>query len=240
MRAFVLAAGVRVVNEAGVKMPVQLFIDQMVEKAIPHARLVNVPRLRIRYVECRILPVNIRFSNERSVQFGDIVGQITLKFDHVFLMPFAAQKPLPSKQEIFNTYAIFVRMNKHNSVTPPPLSQAPLVLVRAKESYRIWHDHLANVKRVDRLTIGTKIDETYLSLLEHIFRATFAYDKFEKLSVVSQAVAKCDLLKFFLQMGWEQKILNNTLYGSLIVHLDEVGRMLGGWRKSLQEKTPTK
>ena len=113
------------------------------------------------------------------------------------------------------------------------------MLVRTKESYKIWHDHLVTVNRVDRYTIGSNIDEIFRSLLEITFRAIFGYDKFEKLSLVSQAIAKADLLKFFLQLGWEHKVLNNKIYGNLILQLDEVGRMLGGWKKSLQEKTPT-
>ena len=113
------------------------------------------------------------------------------------------------------------------------------MLVRSKEAYRAWHDVLIKANRVDRYTIGARIDETFLSLLELIFRATFAYDKFEKLSIVSQALGKNDLLKFFLQIGWEEKVLNNKAYGELILNLDEVGRMLGGWKKNLQEKTPT-
>lgn len=113
------------------------------------------------------------------------------------------------------------------------------MLVRSKEAYKVWHDHLVNVTRVDRYTIGTKVDDIFLSLLELIFRATFAYDKFEKLSLVSQAIGKADLLKFFLQIAWEHKVLNHTLYGKIILQLDEVGRMLGGWKKSLQEKTLT-
>lgn len=121
----------------------------------------------------------------------------------------------------------------------PPPAQAPLVLVRSKESYKVWHTHLPNVSKVDRHTIGVKIDDIFLSLLELIFRATFAYDKFEKLSLVSQAIGKSDLLKFFLQIGWEHKIIDHTLYGNIIIQLDEVGRMLGGWKKNLQDKTPT-
>jgi hypothetical protein len=103
----------------------------------------------------------------------------------------------------------------------------------------VWHDHLVTVNKVDRYTIGSNIDEIFRSLLEIIFRATFGYDKFEKLSLVSAAIAKADLLKFFLQLGWEHKVLNHKIYGALILQLDEVGRMLGGWKKSLQEKTPT-
>ena len=113
------------------------------------------------------------------------------------------------------------------------------MLVRTKESYKIWHKYLENISKVDRYTIGIKIDDIFLSLLELIFRATFACDKFEKLSLVSQAIGKSDLLKFFLQIGWEHKVLDHATYGNIILQLDEVGRMLGGWKKSLQDKTPT-
>jgi hypothetical protein len=98
---------------------------------------------------------------------------------------------------------------------------------------------LINVQRVDRYTLGAKIDDTFLSLLQLIFTGVFAHDKFEKLSIVSRALGKNDLIKFLLQLGWEQKVLTHKLYGSLILKLDEIGRMLHGWKKNLQEKTPT-
>lgn len=113
------------------------------------------------------------------------------------------------------------------------------MLVRAKEAYKLWHEYLENIKRVDRYTIGVAIDNTFTALLETLFRATFAHDKFEKLSLVGSAAGKCDLLKFFLQIAWEHKIVDHTAYGKFIVLLDEVGRMLGGWKKSLADKTPT-
>jgi hypothetical protein len=118
-------------------------------------------------------------------------------------------------------------------------SQTPLVLVKTKETYRLWHNNLVNLKRLDRYTIGVKIDDIFIFLLELIFKACFAYDKFEKLSLVSQAIGKCDLLKFLLQIAWEDKIIDHKNYGTFILNLDEIGRMLGGWKKRLNEKTPT-
>ncbi|MDO8655813.1 MAG: four helix bundle protein [Nanoarchaeota archaeon] len=73
-------------------------------------------------------------------------------------------------------------------------------------------------------------------MLEFIFRACFAGDRFEKLSFVSLALTKNDLIKFFLQISWEQKIVDNTQYGKLILLLDEIGRQLYGWKKDTQEK----
>jgi len=125
------------------------------------------------------------------------------------------------------------------NVTPPP-QRSPLVLVKAKEAYSLWHKNLINFNRMDRYTIGVRIDDVFCSFLELIFRASFAYDKFEKLSLVSQAISKSDLLRFFLQLAWEQKIIDHKIHGSLIILLDESGRMLGGWKKNLQEKTPTR
>lgn len=113
-----------------------------------------------------------------------------------------------------------------------------MVIIRAKEVYRTWHNHLININKTDRNTLGMKIDLYFLDILEILFRASFTHDKFEKLSLVSQGIGKVDLLKFFLQIGWEQKIIDHTLYAKLIVLLDEIGRMSGGWKKNIQEKTP--
>lgn len=104
----------------------------------------------------------------------------------------------------------------------------------------LWHSFLINLKRIDRYTLGQQIDERFIALLELSFRASFAYDKFEKLNLVSQSIGKRDLLNFFLQIGWEHKIIPTKLYYDLVNRLDEIGRMLGGWKKSLAEKTPAK
>jgi hypothetical protein len=111
-------------------------------------------------------------------------------------------------------------------------------LVRIKEAYHAWHEKFVNIKRLERYTIGTKIDTEFQSLLELVFRACFAPNIFEKLSLVSRAVGQNDILKFFLQIGWEHKVLDHADYANLILLLDEVGRQLGGWKKNLQEKTP--
>lgn len=53
--------------------------------------------------------------------------------------------------------------------------------------------------------------------------------------VLQKAAAKLDLLKFFLQIAWEIKSLDNKKYILLSEKLDEIGKMLGGWMKKAQE-----
>ncbi len=120
----------------------------------------------------------------------------------------------------------------------PPPAQAPLVLMKAKNTYKVWHEILIHVKRIDRYTIGIRIDDVFLVFLEHLFRTSFASNKLEKLSFVSSSIANSDLLKFLLQIAWEHEILDNKHYGVLMLSLDEVGRMLGGWKRQIENKTP--
>ncbi|OHA52036.1 MAG: hypothetical protein A3A97_00610 [Candidatus Terrybacteria bacterium RIFCSPLOWO2_01_FULL_40_23] len=57
----------------------------------------------------------------------------------------------------------------------------------------------------------------------------------EKLPYLHKASAKLDLLKFFLQISWELKVIDNKKYITLSEQLNEVGKMLGGWSKGLQK-----
>ena len=91
----------------------------------------------------------------------------------------------------------------------PPPTQFPSVVVKVKNTYLLWHNYLVNLKRIDRYTVGQRIDELFIALLEFLFQASFAFDKFEKISLVSKAIGKRDLLNFFLQLGWEHQIITH-------------------------------
>lgn len=58
-------------------------------------------------------------------------------------------------------------------------------------------------------------------------------DKNQKLPYVQKAIIKLDLLKFFLQVAWEIKALDNKKFILLSEKLNEIGKMLGGWNRQL-------
>lgn len=97
----------------------------------------------------------------------------------------------------------------------------------------MWHEILPNFSKDSRYTLGQKIDLCFLEVIENIIKASYSSDV-EKLIFLKRASTKLDLLKFFLQIAWEIKSLDNKKYILLSEKLNEVGRMLGGWIKSIK------
>jgi hypothetical protein len=129
-------------------------------------------------------------------------------------------------------------MNKFNSNLVPPPPEAPSVLLKGKSAYKLWHEYLNKFPKLHRYTLGAKIDSIFIEVLEYIFRASFATEKGEKVISISNAISKLNLLNFFLQIAWENKYLDHEKYALLGERLGEIGKMLGGWRKQLLNKTP--
>ena len=114
----------------------------------------------------------------------------------------------------------------------------PVVLVKTKNAYALWFQALADFPKVYRYNLGGKIESCFLSLLENTFITAYLSGE-RKSAQLSLAILKLDNLKFFLQLAWENKCLSNIKYAALSESLDEVGRMLGGWKKGLENKTPS-
>ena len=103
--------------------------------------------------------------------------------------------------------------------------------------YKLWNAIRNNIPKQSRFTLGAKIDALFLDTIEFLFIASYLA-KEQKLPVLQRANSRLDLLKFFLQIGWELKLVDTKKYSVLSESLDEIGRMLGGWMRGLQKETP--
>ena len=99
--------------------------------------------------------------------------------------------------------------------------------------YKLWHEFLPHFTKDSRYTIGSKIDILFLEVIENIIKAGYS-DKLEKEIFLKRSSVKLDLLKFFLQIAWEIKCLDDKKYINISEKLNEIGKMLGGWIKSLK------
>ena len=103
--------------------------------------------------------------------------------------------------------------------------------------YKLWNGFQNHIPKKSRYTLGAKIDTRFLDTIELLFIARYLKRE-QKLPILQKAGTKLDLLKFFLQIAWELKTLDNKKYIALSEPLNEIGRMLGGWIRGIQNKTP--
>jgi len=99
--------------------------------------------------------------------------------------------------------------------------------------YKLWQEFLRHFPKDTKYTLGAKIDSLFLETTEAIIKASQS-DKLEKIISLKTASIKLDMLKFFLQLGWEIKSLDNKKYIMLSEKLNEIGKMLGGWIKAVK------
>ncbi|MDD5084078.1 MAG: four helix bundle protein [Candidatus Moranbacteria bacterium] len=121
---------------------------------------------------------------------------------------------------------------------PPPTFLQPKlipVVLKLKDAYGVWQNHLPHFPKANRFTIGSKIDNVFLATIEYCFLASYA-NVSEKIPLLDRAISRVDLIKLLLQLTWEMHALDNAKYMQLSERLAEIGRMLGGWKKGLQAK----
>ena len=85
----------------------------------------------------------------------------------------------------------------------------------------------------DRYSLGQKIDTLTLTIFEQVIAAGMA-SRDKKLVILERAIVSLDLLKILLRLAKDIQALDNKKYLQLEQALQEIGRMLGGWRKSLK------
>lgn len=113
------------------------------------------------------------------------------------------------------------------------------VLVKIKTTYILWFEYYKILDKIHKYTLGQKIDELWIEIIEAVPIATFL-DKSEKQPWVRLGIRKLDTIKVLLLILWETKSLDNKKYIHPSQHIQEIGKMLGGWNgqiaKSLQLK----
>lgn len=83
--------------------------------------------------------------------------------------------------------------------------------------------------RSHRFTLGGRIYEHSLDLVNALTEATFAR---EKSAALGNASDRVNSLRILLRLAKDLHLLAFDPYVHATARLDEIGRMIGGWRKS--------
>jgi|SRR3989344_6897668 len=119
----------------------------------------------------------------------------------------------------------------------PPNTTLPIIQ-RLIVVYKIWHEYLPRFSKDHRYTLGFKIDSLFVEIIGLLHQAQYTPWK-KKPPYLLKTSSKLDTLKFFLQILWEIGGIENKKYIHLSTHIEEIGKMLGGWIKERNLKNQT-
>ncbi len=113
------------------------------------------------------------------------------------------------------------------------------ILSRVKEGFLLWMSIVPHIAKTARYTLGARIENKFIDLLELSYTSYFS-EKDKKVDRISECIFAVDILKFLISTSWEAKFISHKQYEDIALKLDEIGKMLWGWKKSLdtQKKTP--
>ncbi len=124
-------------------------------------------------------------------------------------------------------------MKNFTSNAPPPDRFNIPLLHRIFEFYKITYQYIQLFPKKDKYALGQKIDNLILDTIELIFLAA-SLSRRKKGEVLQKASLKIDLLKILTRLSKEVKALDNKKYIQLQQELQEIGKMIGGWIRSIK------
>jgi len=108
---------------------------------------------------------------------------------------------------------------------PPP----PVALDKTYALTRWLIPKIGAMPRAHRFTLGDRIYTHALDLLTALTQASFTREKSRPLE---SAASHVNSLRILLRLSKDLQLLSFDSYTYATSLLDEVGRMIGGWRKS--------
>ena len=96
----------------------------------------------------------------------------------------------------------------------------------------IWINISPHIAKSARFTMGVRIENKLLDLLE-CARTSYYAPREEKLAQINKCILLLDSVKFLISIAWEAKYISHRHFEEIAKKLDEIGRMFGGWKNSL-------
>ena len=107
------------------------------------------------------------------------------------------------------------------------------IINKTYESYKSIIDISDHIQKRRRYGIGSSLEDSILECLDYLIMAKNA-PKSLKAGYLIRASSQLEIATLKLRMIFELALVNETKIFQLQAKLAEIGRMLGGWLKSVQ------
>lgn len=107
------------------------------------------------------------------------------------------------------------------------------IFKKSYDLYKTFYSYRSDISKQDRHTIWVRCENGILDVLEGILLASQSA-KTEKLTILQTASVKLNILRVLIRLTKDVKAIDNRKYLTLETNIDEIGRMLGGWIRSVK------
>ncbi len=111
------------------------------------------------------------------------------------------------------------------------------ILKKMYALYKELNEFRLLVAKRDRHTIWERCEKNTLDVLELLMLATQRHKR-DKYMALELASAKLNVLRVLVRLAKDVKTIDTKRYIVLESHIDEIGRMLGGWMRSIIAPPP--
>lgn len=97
---------------------------------------------------------------------------------------------------------------------------------------------LGKFPRAHKFLIADRIENMLLDILEDYLNAYYSQKK-DKASYLRENNLRLEKLRYLVRLSHDLRLLDHQKYGQFSEKIDEIGRMAGGWLKSLGKHETT-
>ena len=109
------------------------------------------------------------------------------------------------------------------------------VIQKAYDLYKALYGFQKDIPKIHRHTLWQKCNSTALDIIDGLLQiGHIPLDQRSELPI--RFSAQVDMLRVFLRLSHDVRAIDQKKYIILQAATDEIGRMLGGWLKSLRQK----
>ena len=108
------------------------------------------------------------------------------------------------------------------------------IFKKTYELYKEFYLCARNFPRQEKYSLAQKCEILISEVIEFILQASQT-SKLDRMAYLNKASVKINLLRVCFRLAKEIHALDSKKYLILQEKVDEIGRMLGGWRRSLSK-----
>ena len=116
----------------------------------------------------------------------------------------------------------------------------PVLLVKWYEYTKWVLDRVDGFPKNQRFVLGTRLADAVVLVVELLAEAAYA-GRGRKKELLAEANRKIEVTRWLVRLAADRNLISNRQFVPSCRSLEECGRMVGGWRKSLasaREATP--